>query len=72
MAKSAAPKETQAPAPATTDTPAATQEETVTTTPAETLVETVTEPENVPAVNLEGVKSGTEVVLSNGTVVTHY
>jgi hypothetical protein len=49
-----------------------TVEETKVETVEETKVETVEEITEAPAVNLEGVKAGTEVTLSNGTVITHY
>lgn len=53
--------------------PAVTKVETVEETKGEeSKVETVEEVTEAPAVNLEGVKAGTEVTLANGTVITHY
>jgi len=49
-----------------------TKETTVETAPVVTPAETPEVTESLPTVNLEGVKSGSEVTLANGTVITHY
>lgn len=58
-----------------------TKETTVEPAPVLTTTDVIVEPapaetpevtESLPTVNLEGVKSGSEVTLANGTVITHY
>lgn len=68
MAKAPVTKETTVePAPVLTTT-----DVTVEPTPVVTPAATPEVTESLPTVNLEGVKSGSEVTLANGTVITHY
>lgn len=72
MAKAPVTKETTVePAPVLTTTDVIVEPAPV-VTPVVTPAETPEVTESLPTVNLEGVKSGSEVTLANGTVITHY